>query len=68
MHRHDATETPRCVSHGKICSRPSVENFTPTEQANFEQFCGALLKVLSAQPSAARAMEPLGDRDHIGLD
>lgn len=64
MHRHSTTPTPLCTSHGKICCRPSVEIFSPAEQAHFDQFCGALLTLLCNEPSAEETTEPLGALGH----
>lgn len=68
MHRHDTTRTPLCTSHGKICCRPSVESFSPAEQAHFDQFCGALLSLLCNEPSAEETMKSSGTLSRIGLD
>lgn len=67
MHKNDHVGA-KCISHGKFCNRPSVEKFTANEQAGFEAFCGALLRVLSGPSPEVKVMKFPNQVDNMGLD
>lgn len=55
----DLPGSTHCLSHHGICNKLRVESFTPAEQARFDAFCGALLKILT-NPTGPADAPPMG--------
>lgn len=51
MDQNEIESTPVRQSHRKPRHRPTVENFSSADQAQFIEFCGALFKVLTRKPA-----------------